>query len=202
MWHTAVIAVMGSLLSGALISQGANEPVTPDIITSASVYVEAQNTVSQEDIDSMLNLLESEEPPETVPGTMRAVVLPAPSEAEYECPVCGEKTLHGSDYAFFLEKDLEDARELVKCMEESTEFSIVLDETLFCQFCSEERAEEPGLVLQVSYEDGTQVINRVSMNDLRKLLSFLQGHLYWYTADDAQEPLQEHSELLRTLLGR
>jgi len=44
-------------------------------------------------------------------------------------------------------------------------------------------------------------VNRVSISDLRKLDSFLQGRLYWVTDNDGQEPLKEDAELIRELLG-
>lgn len=89
----------------------------------------------------------------------------------------------------------------MESLNEYTKFDISLDETLFCDFCSDSSDEEPFLLLRVASTDSTVTVNRVSIHDLRILDSFLQGTLYYTTSNDGQQPLQEYSERIRQLLG-
>ena len=158
-------------------------------------------SLSMDQINILLAKLEIEEPPEPVMGAMCYEAMAYPLVAEYICPVCGEKTIYNDSQTGFIEWELQGCRRMVDTINEYTEFDISLDETLFCDFCSESSDEEPVLLLRVASTDSTETVNRISIHDLRILESFLQGTLYYTTSNDGQQPLQDYSERIRELLG-
>ena len=202
MWYIAAVVgiVLAGTLTGVVKSRGIpfpkEENTTNRIINSAAL-----KPLSMQQVNLLLERLEREEPPEPVFGAMCYDMMGPPAVAEYICPVCGEKTLYNDFQTAFIEWELQGARRLAESLDASTEFQIILDETLFCDYCSEDSEEETSLILRVLPEQGEEVVNRVSLTDLRKLDSFLQGRLYWLTDNDSQEPLQDYVERLRHLLG-
>ncbi len=166
------------------------------IISSA-----AMKPLSMQQVNFLLARLEREEPPEPVFGAMCYEMMATPAVAEYICPVCGEKTIYEDFNTELIEWELQGARRLAESINEATEFSVILDETLFCDYCSEDPSGDPALLLRVTDEEGVETVNRVFLTDLRKLDSFLQGRLYWLTDNDSQEPLQDDSQRIRQLLG-
>jgi hypothetical protein len=123
-----------------------------------------------------------------------------PAVAEYVCPVCGEKTVYDDGNTGFIEWELQGARRLAESIDQLTAFDVILDETVFCGFCTPDLEGEPYLMLRVR-SDSVETVNRVGLTDLRMLASFLEGRLYYLTSNDAQMPLQEHADRLRELLG-
>ncbi|MCK5116158.1 MAG: hypothetical protein KAR44_06130 [Candidatus Aegiribacteria sp.] len=158
-------------------------------------------SLSMDQINILLARLEIEEPPEPVRGAMCYEAMAYPLVAEYICPVCGEKTIYNNSQTGFIEWELQGCRRMVESINEYTEFDISIDETLFCDFCSESSDEEPTLLLRVASTDTTEIVNIVSIHDLRILESFLQGTLYYTTSNDGQQPLLDYSERIRELLG-
>ncbi len=202
MWYVAAVAgiVIAGTLAGVVKSRGTglvkeDNPISM-IINSAVI-----KPLSMQQINFLLARLEREEPPEPVFGAMCYEMMAAPAVAEYICPVCGEKTLYQDNLTPFIEWELEGARRLAESIDAATEFDVTLDETLFCSYCSEDTVDQPYLMLRVTPEEGEQVVNRVSLTDLRKLSSFLHGRLYWLTDNDSQEPLQDDGDRIRELLG-
>ncbi|MCK5115598.1 MAG: hypothetical protein KAR44_03300 [Candidatus Aegiribacteria sp.] len=202
MWYIAAVVgiVLAGTLTGVVKSRGIafskEESTINGIINSAAL-----KPLSMQQVNFLLARLEREEQPEIVFGAMCYDMMAAPAVAEYICPVCGEKTLYDNFQTAFIEWELQGARRLAESLDASTEFQITLDETLFCDYCSEDSEEEPSLILHVLPEQGEEVVNRVSLTDLRKLDFFLQGQLYWVTENDSQEPLQGYVDRLRLLLG-
>lgn len=207
MWYIAAAGVIAAgALAGFARSRGNGLPKAPipgNDMDSETILVGTVQALSMEEIDFMLARLESEEPPEPVSGAMCYAPMAYPEYAEYICPVCGEKTLFSSSHISLIEWGLPGARRLGESINNNTEFNIVLDETLFCEFCrtGNDQDIEPALLLRVYHEDGSETVNSVSVTDLRMLDSFLQGRLFYITGNDGQMPLQEYTGRMRQLLG-
>ncbi|MEN8207797.1 MAG: hypothetical protein ABFR50_00950 [Candidatus Fermentibacteria bacterium] len=158
-------------------------------------------SLTMDQVNTLLARLEIEEPPDPVRGAMCYEAMAYPLVAEYICPACGEKTIYTDFQTGFIEWELQGCRRLVESINEYTEFEVSLDETLFCDFCSDSSTEEPAILLRVASTDTTDTVNSVSIHDLRILDSFLQGNLYYLTGNESQFPLQDCSDLIRQLLG-
>ena len=158
-------------------------------------------SLSMDQINILLARLEIEEPPEPVRGAMCYEAMAYPLVAEYICPVCGEKTIYNDSQTGFIEWELQACRRIVESLNEYTEFDISLDETLFCDFCSDSTDEDPTLLLRVASTDSTETVNSISIHDLRILDSFLQGNLYYTTSNDGHQPLQGSADRIKELLG-
>lgn len=210
MWYVAgaCAVVLLSAVAGFARNRPGSEQksVTPlCIVTSVTIAdftPEALMTLSVTQVNMLLAKLESEEPPKLTRGAMCYEAMATPEVAEYICPVCGEKTMYNYAQSAFINWELEGCRRMVESINSNTDFNIALDEGLFCDFCSPDAGEEePALRLQVLFEDGNEVTNTVSINDLRMLDSFLQGNLYYTTSNDAQLPLKDYAARMRELLG-
>jgi hypothetical protein len=158
-------------------------------------------SLTMDQINILLARLEREEPPEPIRGAMCYEAMAYPAVAEYVCPICGEKTIYNDQLTAFIEWELQGCRRKAELINEYTEFEVILDESMFCDFCSGVSDEEPVLYLRVLSSDSTETVNPVSIHDLMILESFLQGNLYYTTSNDGQEPLQDYSERIRVLLG-
>ncbi|MEA3266268.1 MAG: hypothetical protein U9P42_04925 [Candidatus Fermentibacteria bacterium] len=210
MWYVAGACAVVLLSAVAGLARNKPDPgqksVTPlDVVTSSAISdftPEALMTLSVTRVNMLLTRLENEEPPEQTMGAMCYEAMAAPEVAEYICPVCGEKTMYNYSQSAFINWELEGCRRMVESINSNTDFNIALDERLFCDFCSPDAGEEePVIRLQVFLENGIEITNTVSVNDLRMLDSFLQGHLYYTTSNDAQLPLKNHAARMRELLG-
>lgn len=195
MLYVPLILIAAAAAAGAVHCMNRKEPANPGM-TSQTVV-----SLSMDQIELLLARLEKEEPPEPTMGAMCYAPMMIPDSAEYICPVCGEKTMYGGGMFAYMNHELEAARRLAVSINASTDFSVVLDESSFCSFCSVHGVGSAVLVLRVSGENGEETANSVSVDDLRKLDSFLKGSLYWVTSNDGQEPLQGHAERMRELLG-
>jgi len=202
MWYLAAAAVIIIAGGWAGFSKGRHwsppkeAGVMGNILNSADL-----GPLTVEQVNYLLSRLETQEPPEPVFGAMCYEAMAAPEVAEYICPVCGEKTIYSNYDTVFIEWELQGARRLADTIQSNTQFDVALDETLFCDFCSGGSDEDPRLMLRVVLDDGEEIVNAVSLTELRKLDSFLRGRLYWVTSNDGQEPLQEDTDLIRRLLG-
>ncbi len=210
MWYVAGACVVVLLSAVAGLSKVKPETVeksiTPlDAITAATmldISPEALMTLSATQVNILLTRLENEEPPEQMMGAMCYEMMAAPEVSEYICPVCGDKTIYNYSQSAFIEWELEGCRRMAESINANTDFEIVLDEALFCDFCSPDAGEdEPEMLLRVTYEDGKEVVNRIYVTDLRKLDSFLQGNLYYFDSVDSQIPLMDSAVRIRELLG-
>lgn len=201
MWYIA--ALVGLIIAGAVtgIAKAKGIFLLEDISQAVTIDSIRMRSLSTSQINLLLARLEKEEPPGPVIGAMCYDPASAPLVAEYVCPVCGEKTVYEDHHTEFVEWELQGARRLAESINGNTEFTVQLDETLFCGYCSSETDADPSLLLRVVHSDGEVVLNRISLDDLRKLESFLQGRLYWITYYDEHKPLQDEIERLQTLLG-
>jgi len=158
-------------------------------------------SISWDEVEILLDRLESEKLPEAVMGAMCYGAAMYPEVAEYTCPVCGEKTEYTNNQTQFIEWELQGCRRLFDSISGAAEMDLVLDETRFCSFCTPAEGETPSLYLSLTREDGTVVSSQIGQHDLMILESFLRGRLYYVTWNDGQEPLKPHADRIRTLLG-
>jgi hypothetical protein len=201
MWYilAAVLIVGASSVLGFSRSSGAG--LSKSGTETGTILGISFQSLSAEEINALLERLESREPPESVMGAMCYAPMAYPEVAEYICPVCGEKTLYRGNETALIEWELPGLRRMAENIDGLTDFHVVLDESQFCGFCSGEEFADPCVLLRVSTSDSSEVVNSVSSMDLRMLESFLQGNLYYLTSNDGQEPLQDHAERIRQLLG-
>lgn len=201
MWYIAALA--GLVIAGAVtgIAKTKGTFFLGDISQATTIDSTRIRALSMEEINVLLDRLEKEELPAPVIGAMCYDPVSAPLVAEYVCPACGEKTIYEDHHTEFVEWELQGARRLAESINDNTEFTVQLDETLFCDYCSSDIDADPSMLLRVVHSDGEAVLNRISLNDLRKLDSFLQGRLYWVTYYDEHNPLQDEIERIQTLLG-
>lgn len=201
MWY--IIAAV--LLVGASSLVGLNRYMSGGVTKSGGLQGLVQGidfrSLSDSEIDQLLERLESEDPPDRVMGAMCYAAMAYPEVAEYICPVCGEKTLYSGYETAMIEWQLQGMRRMAENIDDMTDFPVMLDETQFCHFCSGGDIPNPSLVLRVMRSDSMEIENTVSSTDLSMLESFLQGNLYYFTSNDSQEPLREHADRLRQLLG-
>jgi hypothetical protein len=201
MWYVIAAVILIGASSAYGLSRGrwggpSKSPAAGDHISYSDM-----GDLSIEEVNVLLARLESEEPPEPVMGAMCYAAMAIPATAEYVCPVCGEKTLYSGYVTELVEWELPAMRRMTESVDSLTEFRIFLDESQFCSFCSEEEHEDPLVLLRVVLEDGTETVNPVSITDLRMLESFLQGRLSYMTFNDSEQPLREHADRIRTLMG-
>jgi len=201
MWYIAAFAglVVAGALAGAVRSKGID--LTREGLLDLVIDAGSIKALSMDQINFLLSRLESEEPPEPVSGAMCYAPVATAFTAEYICPVCGEKTIYHGGQSHFLQWQIDGARRLAESIDASTDFSVILDESQFCDFCTRDDQASPSLLLRIMSDQGTEVVNPVILNDLRMLDSFLKGNLYWITLNDGQEPLREHAERIAELLG-
>jgi len=196
MWYIAAFAgiVLMGAVAGTIHTRSSGNGTAP-------VSSDSFKRLSIEEINLLLARLESEEPPEVINGAMCYRVAGPPSVAEYTCPLCGEKTIYQDHRTELIEYQLETARRLAESVDSFTEFDVLLDESLFCSFCSQGSTDDARLVLRIISSDGEEVSNIVSLTDLRILISFLRGELCWLNEYDARIPLKDQSDRIRRLLG-
>ena len=165
-----------------------------------AVSSSAIKSMSRDEVSRLLERIAGEKEPEFVMGAMCYAVMAMPEVAEYVCPVCGEKTVYGSEHAATIQWGLSTARSIVDAIRSSSELDVVLDESGFCSRCAPDSVE-PGLRLVVTYEDGTTSVAGVTSDDLRMLAGVLSGELYYLTSNDSRSPLAPNIERMRSILG-
>ncbi|MEA3266267.1 MAG: hypothetical protein U9P42_04920 [Candidatus Fermentibacteria bacterium] len=201
MWYAAAIIALVIVSTAAGMARNKKNEGTRSGTQLAETGIYSYRALSRTEINLLLSKLELTEPPEPVMGAMCYAPMALPSSTEYICPICGEKTIYDSSFASFIDWELASCRRMADNINLNTEFDVLLDESLFCDFCSQETAETPVLLLKVINEDGDEITNRITIVDLRMLESFLQGNLYYLTSNDSQRPLQDYGERMRILLG-
>ena len=197
LWITGAVVLILLGFGGVLACRsGGSATVTPPDQPTGQI-----SGVSDGDIDAMLEALENREAPEPTMGAMCYAPMMLPDTVEYICPVCGEKTLYGSDDTWFLSYGIGTCREDAAFIDGSEMLDAVLDETEYCGSCSPGH-EDPAMRLTIRYADGTEVTSEVTQFDLTILRGFLSGELFYVTSNDGTQPLQPHASRIRELLGR
>jgi len=208
----AVVLISGVLLLVSLVgcskSTGADAPESLPAVEQ-SVTAEGVSRMSEDSLRQMLADLKRAPPPEPKMGAMCYSPRALPSQADYVCPECGEKTVYGQP-----DEDLQkrmqvilEVRSITSCLRELASFpetpgvTFTLDQAEFCSHCQPE-IESPSLVLTVKYKDGRSHQTRsVNEYDLRILRDFLKGDKAYETFNDGTHPLKDCMPRLRDLLG-
>lgn len=201
MWYIAGACFLLVVSAAAGFTRSLRASEIKSAAEGAAISSTSIKALSRNQINDLISRLEKEESPEPVMGAMCYAPMMVPSVAEYICPTCGEKTLYSDSNTAFIEWTLDDCRRRAESINAITDFEILLDESLFCDFCSPEPGHEPYLVLRVVTETGEEVANAVQAVDLMRLESFLSGNLYFTTSNDGQMPLLEGAGRIRLLLG-
>ncbi len=210
MWYVAGVCVVVLLSTVVGLTRNKSEVGSKSIgvldaltaATPSDFTPEAIMSLSVTQVNILLARLENEEAPFATRGAMCYEAMAAPEVAEYICPSCGEKTIYNYNQSEFILWGLPGCRRMIESINSHTDFNMTLDESLFCDFCSPDTTdEEPFMFLRVSYEDGTEVVNKVYVIDLMRLDSFLQGNLFYLNSTDGQIPLKDSADRLRELLG-
>jgi len=197
-WLTGSILFLALGLGGFMVSKNRSSAI--DVKTSATVNSEEIVQMPSAKIDSLLSRLEMEEAPDPTMGAMCYAVMAPPDSVDYICPVCGERTLYSGTEAYFFQSDLSRSRDLVVAIDSSDLLDAVMDESSYCSFCDPD-AEDPGMVLNIIFQDGSIVQSRVSRFDLTTLSAFLSGELVYRTDNDGTQPLKPYIGRIRELLG-
>jgi hypothetical protein len=200
----AILIALVLLVATALgaVRQRAKQDNSGSTIPGTGIELSDLGSISWEEVEVLLDRLDTREPPEPVFGAMCYEMVAAPSVAEYVCPVCGEKTQYTEYDTWFVEFELPGCRRIFDEIAGIADMDIELDETRMCSYCTDADSAEAALYLKVTLGDGTVVSNRVTEFDLRLLESFFKGRLFYYTSNDGQEPLQPYADRIRELLGQ
>jgi hypothetical protein len=193
-----ILAAMGiSSLTPGCMPSGTEDPMPPDWLPTGQV---ASKKI---DVDRLLKrVADTPAPKELNPGAMCYSMMVPPDRAEYVCPSCGTKTIHALNQ---LELGWGAPALSVKhyrtYVEQLNKLGLVakLDESFLCSACNKDG--KTSLFLEVTVK-GRVVRNAlVDMNDLRKLIAFVQGDLVWKGEQDMERPLKPELPRIRQLLG-
>lgn len=158
-------------------------------------------SMGREDVERLLDRIESAPEPESVFGAMCYEPVAIPSVVEYVCPLCGTKTVYAGYGESGLVLSLPEMRMLFDTLASLTRLEMALDETSLCSACRADSIEEPGFVLRVTWDDGSEHSSRVTADDLRMLVGLFSGDVSYRTSNDGSEPLRPSAGRLREILG-
>ena len=157
------------------------------------------------DLDKLLKAVaEKPAPTDLAMGAMCYDMSMPPDRIEYVCPSCGAKTLHatrsggvGFDWDSPL-LSLRAYREYVNRLNQLG-LDLRLDESALCSACKNESAD--GLAIEVTCKGKTTRNKLRDIDDLRKLLAFVEGKFIWKGFHDEEHPLKPELPRIRELLG-
>jgi hypothetical protein len=156
-------------------------------------------SMSEREVEKLLAAVERSPEPEPTMGAMCYDMAGPPSTCEYVCPACGEKTVYSDDNTWLLSYELPTIRLLIE-QAAASGLDMALDESRFCSSCTPGEVD-PGLLLEIEYEDGREIVSEISEFDARLLAGLLSGELSYVTENDGSEPLRPELGRLRELLG-
>jgi len=196
-----LLAAMGiSALTPGCVKTGGQGDVTTEAQTNSEV------SGKKVDVDRLLKrLAEKPVPQELQMGAMCYKMAMPPERAEYVCPSCGTKTIHvlndktprmgGWNNPVLAIKHYQGYIEQLNKLG----LAAKLDESFLCSACNKDGKDS--LFLEVTLK-GRVVRNALAdMNDLRKLIAFVQGDLVWKGEQDMERPLKPELPRIRQLLG-
>lgn len=196
-WIALILVLSASALVASRPRTGAERSLFPD---GKGISLRKILGMSRGEVETMLDSLERKDEPEPVFGAMCYEPVAAPSNCEYICPVCGERTLY-SDYTTVMRVEgLPATRELFDRLRTVTPMDVRLDEVSFCSVCGGGDSL-PAPVLIVDLSDAEPCSSEVSDDDLRLLLGFLSGEASYATVNDGTLPLKPQMQRIRRLLG-
>jgi hypothetical protein len=155
------------------------------------------------DVDRLLKrLAEKPVPAELQMGASCYDMANPPDRTEYVCPACGTKTIHATnqDGGWWDAPVLavNGHRSLVDQLRKLG-LDAKLDESSLCSKCTKE--QKVALFLEINIK-GQVVRNAlINMDDLRKLIAFIQGDLVWKGDQDQEFPLKPELPRIKQLLG-
>lgn len=186
--------------------------LTPGCVKTGSVDVkptepQPSGEVSSKklDVDRLLKRLAENPAPQKLNfGAMCYKMALPPERVDYVCPSCGTKTIHalrdnhqGSGWdAPAL--SVPHYRKYVEQLN-SLGLAVKLDESFLCSACNKEK--KSSLYLEVTLKSKVVRTALRDMDDLRKLVAFLQGDLIWKGDRDEEHPLKPELPRIRQLLG-
>lgn len=193
-----LLAAMGiaSLTPGCVKTGGESTPNTDPQGTGLTAS-------SKVDIDNLLKrVAEKPVPEELRMGAMCYEMAMPPERAEYVCPSCGTKTIHALNHVSRgWRSEVLVIKQYRGYIEQLNKLGLAakLDESFLCSTCKKEGVS--GLFLEVTL--GKQMVRTAitDMNDLRKLIAFVQGDLIWKGDQDRELPLKPELPRIKQLLG-
>lgn len=196
--QTIAIAVLAFFVISALIGAGGGAALRRS--RECRMTCARLKSMTQSQVEKLLARVERSDAPEPVEGAMCYAAMPVQSTAEYVCPICGEKTIYGSDSAWLVTRQVASARRYVEQITAGSAMEISLDETALCSFCSGGEGS-PSLILRIAYEDGETVSSEVTDFDLQLLAGLFHNSLTYTTFNDGEMPLQPYLGRMREVLG-
>jgi len=195
-----------TLTSSALLASGTADAAVgrpaaavPTNARPAKVQAAKLAAMNKEDIKKLLAKIEQAKAPAPKIGAMCYMVAISPERLDYVCPKCGQKTLHPKEVSWEWTHELDSCRRLFK--EVPKREAMELDESSFCRKC-QPNAVKSSLTLRIRYSDGTtNVVAKVTSDDLRLLKGLLGGSSAFATANDGTSDLKSNLPRLRELLG-
>jgi len=195
-----LLAAMGAAsLTPGCMPTGAEDPMPPDYLSTGQV---ASKKI---DVDRLLKrVADTPAPKELKMGAMCYDMASTPERVEYVCPRCGTKTIYAwntkarmggwNSPALAIERYRSYIVELNK-----VGLDAKLDESFLCSTCNKDG--KASLFIEVTL--GKQAVRTalIDMNDLRKLIAFVQGDLVWKGDQDRELPLKPELPRIKQLLG-
>ena len=124
-----------------------------------------------------------------------------PEREEYICMVCGTKTIHSLNKSDGWDNPALSVKYYRTYIEELIKLGLdaKLDESFLCSKCKKEG--QSSLFLEVTIKNRVVRSALVDINDLSKLIAFVQGNLVWKGERDEEFPLKPELPRIRQLLG-
>jgi DNA-directed RNA polymerase subunit RPC12/RpoP len=192
-----LLAAMGlaSLTPGCVKTGG-------ESISTTDPQLKGVEAASKPDIDKLLKrLAEKPVPTKLSFGAMCYDMAMPPERAEYVCAICGTKTIHSTKQLGGWDNPALSFQNYRANLEQLRKLGVdaKLDESYLCSKCKKEG--ESALFLEVTINKRVVRNALVDVNDLRKLIAFVQGNLVWKGEQDREFPLKPELPRIRQLLG-
>lgn len=199
-WISILLLAIGAMLFAGLAAKTHAEEASPP------VTVKRMTRASNEQIERMIDELETQPAPEAKMGAMcYEMAMPTPV-TEYVCPECGAKSLYPKlegEWAMPL-NDLETLREAETAAQAAAEelgATVYLDEKQFCRQCQPEFEGTPHAVLVTRLPNGRQKSTEdFTVRDLWILRDFFSGKDVVVGSQAGEKPLKDELPRLRELM--
>jgi len=199
-WISLVLLTIGALLFAGLTRQTrAEEGKTP-------VTVKRVTRASNEQIERMIDNLETRPAPEAKMGAMCYDMIMPEAITSYVCPECGSKTLYPLSEGEW-ETPLNDLEALrasemeAQAAAEKLGAVVRLDEKQFCRSCQPDFEGTPHAILVTKLPNGRlKRTDDFTIRDLWILRDFFEGKDVVVGLQDDEEPLKDKLPRLRELM--
>jgi predicted RNA-binding Zn-ribbon protein involved in translation (DUF1610 family) len=157
--------------------------------------------LSRAEITKKLKLLKANPLPKNLSqGAECYEVAEISNRIEYNCPICGTKTIYAAINPYKLIRDLPYIRSLVSKL---SLYQIALDESLYCPKCGK-NSPNPRLCITIPYqEDGKTIYRKCDVNaeDIKLLSEFLGGSDRHADEYDIETPLVDYIKRITEIFG-